>query len=249
MTRLILMTMAAALLAPAQEKAPAPSAPPVAARVPGIPYIQRVYQVQHADTDEIYSLVYTSPGQGQTPVLRRNAALKAITVYGTSDEVRSIMENLKALDVPRPSGQQGPVSFNLTTYILIAGYQGELPGPAVPESLAGVTAELQRVFGLKEFRVLEANTLRASEGERMGVSGNAGPVGAYSLYFRGQFEGSSGERVLRMSSFSFVLNPKGGPVRFETAFHLKEGQQAVVGTANDGTNRSIILVLSARTVQ
>lgn len=245
--KLLMLALALTLAAPAQEK-PAETPKP---RQTGVRYIQRVYQVKHVDSEELLRLAYTTPsGQGQTPILRSSRALKAITVYGTSDEANSIIENLKLLDVPDNAPASGPRNFELTLTILVAAPQSaELPGAAVPQSLSAVTAELQRVFGLKEFRLLEASVLRASEGQRMGSFGNAGPIGAYNLYYRPQVVGPAGNAVVKVSEFNFGLNTKSGQIRFETAFDLKEGQQVVVGKANDGTDRSIILVLSARIPQ
>jgi hypothetical protein len=176
---LILMTMALAL--PAQE-APKPEAP---ARQPGVRHVQRVYQVQHVDVDELYRLVYTSPGQNQTPVLRSSAALRAITVYGTQSEVDTIMASLKTLDVPgRAAPVAGRNTFELTSYILLAAAEGEVEGAPLPDALKGVAAELERTFGLRQIRMLEAGVLRVGPRMSNELSGSLGSIGKYTLAVR-----------------------------------------------------------------
>jgi len=237
---LILMTMALAL--PAQET-PKPQPP---ARQPGVDFIQRVYQVQHVDVDELYRLVYTNPGQGQTPVLRSSAALRAITVYGTRSEVESIMGSLKALDVPgRAMPVTGRNTFELTSYILLAAPEGEVEGQPLPDALKGVAAELERTFGLRQIRMVEAGVLRVGSRMANELSGSLETLGRYDLTVRdATVEGT----VARVRSIVLQLNlgPRG---RFgmTSSADLEPGKLVVVGKANlGGTKQSVIQVLSAR---
>lgn len=237
---LILMTMALAL--PAQEQ-PKPQPP---ARQLGVDYIQRVYQVQHVDVDELYRLVYTNPGQGQTPVLRSSAALRAITVYGTRSEVDSIMGSLKALDVPgRAMPVAGRNTFELTSYILLAAAEGEVEGQPLPDSLKGVAAELERTFGLRQVRMLEAGVLRVGPRMSNELSGSLGSIGNYTLAVRdASVEGS----LARARSILLGLELAGGKrLNINSSADLEPGRLLVVGKSSLGsTKQSVIQVLSAR---
>ena len=53
--------------------------------------------------------------------------------------------------------------------------------------------------------------------------------------------------TVRLQGFTFTLQGKSSNVRLITEFELKDGQKIIVGKANDGTDRSLILVVSAGT--
>lgn len=241
MKRLALLLMTAALTLPAQEaKAPAP------ARPPGVNHIQRVYQVQHVDVDELFRLVYTNPGNNQTPVLRSSATLKAITVFGTPSEVDTIMASLKALDVPGRAAA-GRNTFELTCYILLAAPDGEVEpsGAPLPDALKGVAAELQRTFGLRQIRLIEAAVLRVGPMAANEIAGNLGAMGTYNLSLR---DASLQGPLARIRSASLRLNiGEGKPVDLNSSADLEPGKLVVVGKAAlFGSKLSVIQVLSAR---
>jgi hypothetical protein len=237
---LILMTMALAL--PAQET-PKPEAP---ARQPGVRHVQRVYQVQHVDVDELYRLVYTSPGQNQTPVLRSSAALRAITVYGTQSEVDTIMASLKTLDVPgRAAPVAGRNTFELTNYILLAAAEGEVEGAPLPDALKGVAAELERTFGLRQIRMLEAGVLRVGPRMSNELSGSLGSIGKYTLSVRdASVEGSLARARAILLGLDFG---EGKRLNINSSADLESGKLVVVGKSSlGGTKQSVIQVLSVR---
>lgn len=242
MKQLALLLMAASLTLPAQEaKAPAP------ARPAGANHIQRVYQVQHADVDELFRLVYTNAGNNQpTPVLRSSAALRAITVYGTPSEVDTIMASLKTLDVPGRAAA-GRNTFELTCYILLAAPDGEVEpsGAPLPDALKGVAAELQRTFGLRQIRMIEAAVLRVGPMASNGIDGNLGAMGTYNFALR---DASLQGPLARIRSASLRLNiGEGKRVDLNSSADLEPGKLVVVGKAAvAGSKLSVIQVLSAR---
>jgi hypothetical protein len=242
MRNAILILMAAALAAAAQD-APKPQPP---ARQAGVHYIQRVYQVQHADVEELYRLVYTNPGQGQTPVLRSSAALRAITVYGTQSEVDTIMASLKALDVPgRATAVAGRSTFELTSYILLAATEGEVEGAPLPDALKGVAAELERAFGLAQIRMLEAGVLRVGPRMVNELSGSLGILGNYALRVR---DANVEAGLARIRSIELGIELRDAK-RFgvTSSADMEPGKLVVVGKANvGGTKQSVIQVLSVR---
>jgi hypothetical protein len=243
MKRIALLLMTAALTLPAQEaKAPAP------ARPAGANHIQRVYQVQHVDVDELFRLVYTNPGNNQTPVLRSSATLKAITVFGTPSEVDTIMASLKALDVPgRAAAIAGRNTFELTCYILLAAPDGEVEpsGAPLPDALKGVAAELQRTFGLRQIRMVEAAVLRVGPRANNDLVGSLGSMGTYHFSVREAFyEGS----LARLGSVSLRVEMDAGKrINIISSADMEPGKLVVVGKAAvAGSKLSVIQVLSAR---
>lgn len=244
MIRTSVLIVAAAVLLPAQQ-APQPQPVP---RPPGVNYVQRVYRVQHADIGELYRLVATRPGAGQSPVFAVGDSLRVITVFGTETEVNSIMENLKALDVPASGTQAEPRSVEITMHILIAAQQGDLPGSPVPDLLAPVTAELSRALGPQQFRLLETGIVRTRVGGR-GVTSNgaAGALGRYNLALSTvQIAG----RSIALSDIRFILQGSTDNkelMRIATSVDLEAGKSLVIGkTGIDESGRSVVLVFTGR---
>ncbi|MBE7545272.1 MAG: hypothetical protein M9913_23475 [Bryobacteraceae bacterium] len=242
MKQLALLLMAASLTLPAQEaKAPAP------ARPAGANHIQRVYQVQHADVDELFRLVYTNAGNNQpTPVLRSSAALRAITVYGTPSEVDTIMASLKALDVPgRAAPIAGRNTFELTCYILLAAPEGEVEGSPLPDVLKGLATELERTFGLSQIRMIEAAVLRVGPRAANDLVGSLGPIGTYHFSVREAFREGT---LARLGSVSLRLDMVGKKqINIISSADMEPGKLVVVGKAAvAGSKLSVIQVLSAR---
>lgn len=241
MKRLALLLMTASLTLPAQEaKAPAP------ARPAGANHIQRVYQVQHVDVDELFRLVYTNPGNNQTPVLRSSATLKAITVFGTPSEVDTIMASLKALDVPgRAAPIAGRNTFELTCYILLAAPEGEVEGSPLPDVLKGLATELERTFGLSQIRMIEAAVLRVGPRAANDLVGSLGPIGTYHFSVREAFREGT---LARLGSVSLRLDMVGKKqINIISSADMEPGKLVVVGKAAvAGSKLSVIQVLSAR---
>lgn len=245
MRLVFLLALATAMALPAQEAVK--PVEPVKWQT-GERYIQRVYQVQHTDIDELFRLVRTTPANGQTPVLSYSSALKAISAYGTVSEVESIIANLKAIDVPRPQLAAGPKGFELTMYILVAGNQTDVPGSPVPDLLSSVTKQLSAAFGLTQFKLMEASIVRGMAGNRQGWGGTAGAFGAYEASVqRANIERVGADTTVVLNNYSFELRAPKGRTTFATNLSLREGQQVVVGKANvDDTEKSLILVLSVK---
>ena len=245
MIRTSLLIVAAALMLPAQQ-APQPRQPVL--RQPGVNYVQRIYQVQHADIGELYRLVSTRPGAGQSPVFAVSDSLRVITVFGTESEVNSIVENLKALDVPASGAQAEPRSVEITMHILIAAQQGDLPGAPVPDVLAPATAELTRALGPHQFRLLETGIVRTRAGGRGVVSqGAAGALGRYDIQFGSpQIAGRS--IVLPEFQFTLLASSDVKPLmRIATNVELEAGKSLVIGkTGIDESGKSVVLVFTGR---
>lgn len=266
--KLSLAALAFAALAPAQDTKETPKASP--ASKPGC-CVQQVYQVKNANAAALYQLLNTSPGQGQTPILRHNASMNLISVYGTVSEVTSIIANLKALDMPsakREATVPTTPSIELTTWILAAST--EETGPALPAALAEPVSALGKTFGFKSYTLLSADVIRASEGQGFMTTGNA-PAPQAKLASRASaaygiqgneisVEGPDTNRSVRVRGFSFSMRSpfctdpecRGtttSDVRINSTFRIRERQQVVVGQSKlDGAEKSLILIVSAKVV-
>lgn len=266
--KLSLAALAFAALAPAQESKETPKPAPVPK--PGC-CVQQVYQVKHGNAATLYQLLYTSAGQGQTPILRHNESLNVISVYGTVQEVNSIVANLKALDVPSMTrGVQTPrkESIELTTWILSASTaEGS---SALPETLTQAVSALREAFGFRSYTLLAADVVRILSGQNFVTTGNAMPpqsklasrmVASYEQRaIEARVEDTNSATSVRLRGFVFSMQApyctdpecrsvQTSKVQVNSTFRVREGQQVVVGQSKlDGSDKSLILIVSAKVV-
>ncbi|MBA3975110.1 MAG: hypothetical protein C0504_12950 [Candidatus Solibacter sp.] len=258
--------LAFAALAPAQDTKETPKASPTSK--PGC-CVQQVYQVKHANVRDLYHLLFTRAGQDQTPYLGYNESLRAISVYGTPQEVNSIMANLKMLDVP--SNELGrSKSVELTLHLITASRQAT-SGDALPPSLYAVARQLTDVFGYRGLRLLDTAVIRGRTGEESNMSGNGGALlEKESLNFQSPYQVSvriaqtrpatQGGNIVQVDNLRFNLrvpyctDPECKNVNYQevgvrTNFDVREGQNVVVGKSKmDNSDRGLVLVVSAKVV-
>jgi hypothetical protein len=262
MKRAILVALALMAAAAAQEKKEAPA---VIGSRPGC-CVQRIYPVKNADPQALYRLVYTNPGGQSTPVLRYDDSLRVISIYGTTDEVNSILSNLKQLDVPPAPGSARDRNVELTMW-LVAASNEESGGDAVPTALQPALKAVQDTFGYKSFKVLDSGIARSREGVGFDIGGNATPpspkllsraVANYQVRCRGtSVDGNS----IRLDDFNLAMQVpfcndaecrsiSMAGVRLNSTFDIREGQKVVIGKSKlDGTDKALIVVLSGKVVE
>lgn len=214
--------------------------------------VQKVLPIKHVNPNDLMA-----PLSPFASGLKWNVSegMRVVTVSGPKELVDVFEAALAKLDVPRQS-------VELTCYLLLAAPQGEM-GP-IPSELGSVVKQLQSVFGLKSFRVLETSLLRGVE--RKGVSSSgmmASPFsgadgalkGEYSLQIRAiTFGGADKQRRIRLDGVRLVQRFETSKAQWQsldlqTDVELTEGQKVVVGkTSVDTANQTVFLVVTGRVV-
>jgi hypothetical protein len=266
--RLSLAALAFAALAPAQETKETPKAS--SASKPGC-CVQQVYQVKHANVRDLYQLLFTRAGQDQTPYLGFNESLKAISIYGTQSEVRSIMANLAALDVPVPGGGVLSGNAEITFWLVAASaYIGDTPvTPILPDLMPALKA-VAGSFGYKYFSLMDSAVSLTKAGSAFNLRGNATPptpklaskmVANYSIGCMSVgIESGGGTPTVNLERFTFSIQvpyctdadctkTERTAIEIAGSFKLREGQRVVIGKSKlDGTTKDLILIVSAKVV-
>lgn len=260
--------LAFAALAPAQEakETPKPAPVPKAGCC-----VQQVYQVKHANVRDLYQLLFTRAGQDQTPYLGYNESLKAISIYGTQSEIRSIMANLAALDVP--SAGRGTLSGNaeITFWLVSAStFIGDTPvTPILPDLMPALKA-VAGSFGYKYFSLMDSAVSLTKAGGSFNVRGNATPptpklaskmVANYGIGSQSVgIESGGGTPTVNLDRFNFNIQvpyctdndctkTDRAFIEIQGSFKLREGQKVVIGKSKlDGTTKDLILIVSAKVV-
>lgn len=265
--KLSLAALAFAALAPAQDTKEAPKANP--ATKPGC-CVQQVYQVKHANVRDLYQLLFTRAGQDQTPYLGYNESLKAISVYGTSPEVNTIMANLRALDVAASNRSAIAGNAEITVWLVAASTSNEEGASLLPSELQPSVKAVSSSFGYKSFQLMDSAVSLIKAGSGFTVRGNAitpspklvsKTVAGYTLGCETvRIESASDARTVNLDRFMFRIQvpyctdadcsktDRAG-IDMNGSFNIREGQKVVIGKSKlDGSTKDLILIVSAKVV-
>src|SRR5450759_845585 len=93
-----------------------------------------------------------------------NEQMKTMVISGTPEKIAAAEAAIKQLDV-------APKSIELTVYFVVGGDQAGMMGGAVPQDLRDVITQLKGAFTFKEYRMLDALSLRTRAGSSAETSG------------------------------------------------------------------------------
>ncbi|MEZ5357060.1 MAG: hypothetical protein R2762_30840 [Bryobacteraceae bacterium] len=216
---------------------------------------RKLVEVRHKTPGEICTLLsILAPSHS---VLCGSNQLNTIGLKGTQETIAMLEEMIRKLDQPPPAKR----NIEITAFMILGT---EEKGSDLPQSLAGVAAQLRQIFSFSGYKLIETMLIRGSEGdggETSGIMPVAGEPAAKPMYqFRYQqctITGDGAERRFHLKDVRFggrvpIPNDKGFTyidTGVNTTIDVREGQKAVIGKASLGPGReSLFLVLSARVV-
>jgi type II secretory pathway component GspD/PulD (secretin) len=196
-----------------------------------------------------------------------NDDLKTLTVRDFPENIAAIEEALKRLDVPDKS----PVSLEFQLHLIAASMEAAEKA-ALPKNLETVIEQLKSTLKFTNYRYISSALNRVSDRgkiESSGVTGSLFPTPAgllntpeaptfyqYSLSRISLTQDATGKESVQIDSFRFGVsvpikygqnNTQYRDIGIVTPLSLREGEMAVVGTANiGGSDEAIIVVISVK---
>ncbi len=228
----IFIALAFAAVLPAQTPLPPP--PP--------PLQQRVFMLKYADARNVAGVLSVF-GYG----IKADRDLHVVAVSAPAEAMSAIEDAVKRLDVPAAA----PRDIDLTVYMIVASQQAS-PDAGLPPELQPVAAELKKIFGYKNFHLLDTMLLRAQPGYKATAHGVTGTTERSPYTFEvvpvAITEDSNG-RLIRLDNLNLSVHLPGDRLAgISTEISVREGQKAVVGKSNMGIDQSLILVVTAKVV-
>lgn len=233
------------------------------------PYKVVIFDVKHRNPDAVARALVGSGAPGTQIVPNRE--LKTITVRDYPENILVIGEAIKRFDTPGPEVSKVPESLEFELH-LIAASQNPSEKTAVPPTLERVIQEMKATLKYGSYRYLTTLASRVSHGGTIQGSGYIDPpfpiAGSaiksnynYQLQRVEIISDVAGKEAYQIRQFNFnlqvpIANPNNPSahqmqgVGMVTELTLREGENAVVGTANvGGSNEAIIVVVTARKVK
>ena len=225
----------------------------------------RVFDVKYRDADSLGRVLRQLGSGFKGAAVSANTEFKTITVRDFPENIATMEEALKRLDVP---GNTRP-NIELHMYVLLASNSSASTSPAtaeVPAELKAVLAQLRETLNYRNYSLATSIVQRLTETQRglrgkgiADISRAPNPADNVQLlyeYFINSvtaITGPAGAPALQIGEFTFstgwsVAASKVGVddrTQIQTTLNLRDGEKVVVGTATLG-ERALIVVLAAK---
>ena len=228
------------------------------------PVLAQAPLVQHpGDVQKLITLKYADPVvvtqilSGWGVFMNRVSGTKTMSLSGPPEKVAAVEAAIKQLDQPIKT-------VELTVYFVVAGDQPTMAGIAAPQDLKDVITQLKGTFPYKEYKVLDALSLRPRAGSEAHTSGILSPatppkVSLFSVKNVTVSDDGSTVRIERMHAglrvpITKIVSNNATTDYTESGIDqdldIKEGQKIVVGRSSlEGPQQALFLVLTAHVVQ
>jgi len=234
----------------------------------------KIFDIKYRDPEMLVAAVSALGSGDPNSKLNWSKSLKTITARDYPENLAAIEEALKRLDVPEPkSTAPVPASIEFQVHLIAAGNTAAEKS-SFPTALEPVIKQLQGTLKYSHYRLITTLLSRGNESANVQGSGVTDPLFPVArdlgkAYYNYRLNGvrlasdAAGKEIIQIQTFSFnvstpVLTKGSGATAeyqyrdngIQTSLNLREGEMAVVGTANLGSSdEAMIVVVSARKIK
>jgi type II secretory pathway component GspD/PulD (secretin) len=215
----------------------------------------RIFEVKYRDPNSLLNAMYQLGSGFKGSAMSANAEFKTITVRDFPENIATVEEALKRLDVP---GAPRP-NIELNMHVLIASNAGST-ATEVSADLKDVLTQLRGTLNYRNYELAASIVQRLTETPR-GLQGsgvaelpstNPGTPASsmpYEYYISNVslLQNATGTASVQIAEFTFMTVEK-ERARVQTALNLRDGEKVVVGTATL-RNRALVIVLTAKLIK
>jgi hypothetical protein len=223
----------------------------------------KVLEVKHREPRTLISILQPLGSGFKGAELKANSEFKIITVRDFPENIATIEEALKRLDVPMPTkvAETPKPDVEIYGYVLIAS-QGDATGSEYPKAIEDVVKQLQANLSFKNYRLLTPIVQRTKLGSLWVNSVGTSALPDKSITANYEFSIREVVSDDSANNSSIVLNtvelkftgqnsPDGqnpGNAKLSTNLRIRDGEKVVVGTASL-RDKALILVLTTKVLK
>ena len=224
----------------------------------------KIFDIKNRDPIELINILQPLGSGFKGAIMKSNSEYKTITVRDFPENLATIEEAIKRLDVqlpPKPTQHLRPIypDIEVFAYVLIAS-NGEGDGAPSPPMLADVIKQLQTTLNYKSYQLLTSIVQRTNyENGSIDANGMAefpdkSLSGKYALQIainptgiRQPDQITLSRLLFQMEGFKETNNGAigVGDTKINTRLQVRDGEKVVVGTASL-RDKAVILVLTTK---
>ena len=236
-----------------------PAASPAANQPEGVSermFKTRVFEVKYRNPQSLHNALYNLGSGFKGSAMSANSEFKTLTVRDFPENIATIEEALKRLDIPtapRPN-------IELHIHVLLASNAGGT-ATEVPAELKDVLTQLRGTLNYRNYELAASIVQRLTETPRSlqgsgttelpstnpGTPNSTMPY-EYSLHNVSLVQNATGASSVQIDDFTFVTMESQQRAKVQTALNLRDGEKVVVGTATI-RNRALVIVLTAKLIK
>lgn len=254
----------------AQQQTPQANQPEESKYVTSTGFRNKIFEVKHRAPRELYSAISTLTSGFKGAQISYSDQLRTITVRDFPENIATIEEAIKRLDVPSAARPAEP-DIEAVIHVLIAS-NDDTPDVAAPGELQAVIKQLRSTLNYKNYQLLTSIVHRAklvpdAISPNITIQGNgsaalkiapgktSNPNYSYQIRQISPEGGETGSLRLSVRDLYFNLLAQSsdpllalGEAKISTSLSLREGEKVVVGTASL-KDKGLILVLTAKVIK
>jgi Bacterial type II/III secretion system short domain len=226
----------------------------------------KIFDIKNRNPRELVQILQPLGSGFKGAIMQPNSEYKTITVRDFPENINTIEEAIKRLDVPLPPKPPQPQQprfpdVDLFVYVLIAS-NDESAAAQPPPALADVIKQLQVTLSYKNYQLLTSIVQRTRyDNGAISANGTAQAPdkslsGEYQLQIQNIFPENRQADSPQISLGNLQFSMRGyneiggranmiGDTRINTKLSVRDGEKVVVGTASL-KDKAVILVLTTR---
>ena len=238
----------------AQQPSPTPRPEPDYVTEKG--FKSRVFDVKYREASSLAQVLRNLGSGFRGATIQSNSEFKTITVRDFPENLATMEEALKRLDMPatpRPN-------IELHMHVLIASNAGASSSDVPPE-LKDVLTQLRNTLNYRTYELATSVVQRLTDAPRSFQGGGTAEIPSNDAanpkmslpydYYISQIsfvQNAPGVQSLQIGEFTFASLSEKERARIQTALNIRDGEKVVVGTATM-RNRALVVVLTANFVK
>lgn len=238
----------------AQQPAPTPRPEPDYVTEKG--FKSKVFDVRYRNAASLAQVLRNLGSGFKGATIQSNSEFKTITVRDFPENLATMEEALKRLDVP--AAPQANIELHM--HILIASNSGS-GSSDMPAEIRDVLTQLRGTLNYRNYELATSVVQRLTSTERVlqgsgtaevpsGGAGTPNMSMPYEYYINSlsMVQNAVGAPSVQISDFAFTAISDKDRARIQTALNMRDGEKVVVGTATM-RSRALVIVLTASVVK
>jgi len=221
----------------------------------------KVFTITNRDVNQLAAVLRPLLSGFKGATISANNEFKTITVRDFPENIATIEEAIKRLDMPTASRPNIELHMHVLVGFTSASYVVN-PVAQIPAELKDVLAQLRGTLNYQNYELAASVVQRLTETPRglrstgtaqisnlqqPGAPSTALPY-EYHINQLSLVQNAAGAPTIQIAEFSFTTMSERERAQIQTALNLRDGEKVVVGTATI-KDRALIVVLTAKVLK